>query len=236
MSFRSTVIAAVAFLCLTACSTAPRENCLERLESVPKTADGTTLLSPDDQRVFGFHTCMARQGHKPSMLWLGEQYEKGSKLVTADQEKAFEFYLQAATDDPTRTSIYVPGIEGKPGTVMSFESHGATKGLAEAKYRVGLMYAEGRGTKQSDRLARRWMKRAATQGHAGAKAWLEGKPKHSDPFTEILPGHEPTRVERSDYPTPITVEIGSESPHYDEYCNNDGTPKGAGFSCRKENE
>lgn len=175
MFCRSAVIAALAVLSLAACSTAPRENCLERLDGVPKTADGTTLLAPDDQRVFGFHTCMARQGHRSSMLWLGEQYEKGSQLVTADQEKAFEFYLQAATDDPTRTSIYVPGIEGRPGTVMSFENHGATKGLAEAKYRVGLMYAEGRGTKQSDRLARRWMKRAAAQGHAGAKGWLEGE-------------------------------------------------------------
>lgn len=164
----------LALLSLAACGTVPRENCFERLSEIPKQENGDIPMDPNDSRVFGFHSCMASRGDKPAMLWLGEQYEKGSTLVQENQKTAFKFYLQAATDDPTRTSVYVPGIEGKPGTVMSFKNYGTTKGLAEAKYRVGLMYAEGRGTKQSVRLAKRWMKRAAAQGHVKAKEWLEG--------------------------------------------------------------
>ncbi len=180
MSFRIAFTTA-AVLLLTACSTVPQENCLEQLASIPKLEDGTIPMDPNDARVFGFHSCMARQGHKPAMLWLGEQYEKGSQLVTADQEKAFEFYLQAATDDPTRTSIYVPGIEGRAGTVMSFENHRATQGLAEAQYRVGLMYNEGRGVRQSRKLAVKWMRKAAKRGHKGAKRWLN-PPMEDDYF------------------------------------------------------
>lgn len=176
MKFRADLklaLLALTALALGACSTLPQENCFARLAGVPKAEDGRALMDPNDARVLGFYTCRAAQGDKQAQLWLAEQYEKGSALVEADEEKAFKLYMQAATDDPTRTSIYVAGIKGNPGTVMSFANPGAKPGLPEAKYRVGLMYFEGRGVRQSTRLATRWMKQAAKRGHEGARIWLE---------------------------------------------------------------
>lgn len=176
MNFRidlKLALLALTALALGACSTVPQENCTTRLAGVPKAEDGTRVMDRDDERVLSFYTCRAAQGDKQAQLWLGEQYEQGSALVEADQEKAFKLYMQAATDDPTRTSIYVAGIKDNPGTVMSFANPGARPGLPEAKYRVGRMYFEGRGVKQSTRRATRWMKQAAKRGHMGARIWLE---------------------------------------------------------------
>lgn len=167
-------IALLAFgaLTLSACGTVPQENCFAHVDAMKVARDAGDEKGAAEHN-YAFNACRASQGDKTAMLWLGEQFERGSAVVEADQEQAFKFYLQAATDDATRTSIYVPGIKGQAGSVMSFPNHGARPGLAEAKYRVGLMYQEGRGTKQNTRLAIRWMKRAAKQDHEGARNWLE---------------------------------------------------------------
>lgn len=49
----------------------------------------------------------------------------------------------------------------------------ADDGDANAQFQLGIMYAEGRGVNEDERLARRWLMKAAQQGHAGARSYLD---------------------------------------------------------------
>ena len=159
-------------LLLSACTTIPGPQCVTHLADAPRDGSGRIVMDGDHPSIFAFQSCRAASGDKSALLWMGEQFEKGSSLIEVNYKKAFQLYEQAATDDPTRTSIYVPGINGAPGRVMSFDNPSAKPGLAEAKYRLGLMYAEGRGVVQSTKKAVRWMERAARMGHPAARMWL----------------------------------------------------------------
>lgn len=170
-NFLGVAFLGLAFL-LSGCVTMPREQCLDHLVGVERSPAGRLQLDADDQRVFAYQKCRASNGDKEALLWLGGQFEKGSALVEVNMEKAFEFYLKAAHDDPTKTSVYVPGIKGAPGTIMNFNNPSAKTGLSEAKYRTGLMCVEGRGTVQSTRRGWRWMRQAARAGHKSAIDWL----------------------------------------------------------------
>ena len=55
----------------------------------------------------------------------------------------------------------------------------AEQGNAEAQYRLGTLYAEGKGVERNDATAFMWMQRAATQGNASAQydvgaSYIEG--------------------------------------------------------------
>ncbi|GHT32760.1 hypothetical protein AGMMS49592_0010 [Endomicrobiia bacterium] len=48
----------------------------------------------------------------------------------------------------------------------------AEQGFAEAQYNLGVMYYKGEGVKQDYKEAIKWFKKAAEQGHSGAKTAL----------------------------------------------------------------
>lgn len=56
----------------------------------------------------------------------------------------------------------------------------ATKGSADAQFRIGVLYVFGKGVRQDYAKANQWFEKAANQGHADAQvflgaAYLEGR-------------------------------------------------------------
>ena len=49
----------------------------------------------------------------------------------------------------------------------------AEQGVAEAQYRLGQCYFEGKGVDKSDGLGRKWLEAAIENNHAEANAWLK---------------------------------------------------------------
>jgi TPR repeat protein len=90
----------------------------------------------------------ARQGSAPAQFQLGNMYAYG----LAELPEGADVYRVAAQ--------------------WYFEA--ARQGLAEAQYSLAILFVTGSGVQQSQDEAQKWMKRAAAQGHADAKAYLEG--------------------------------------------------------------
>ncbi|SDD89732.1 tetratricopeptide repeat protein [Kordiimonas lacus] len=107
------------------------------------------------------------QGNRGASMQLGLWFE-GEE----DYERAARYYRAAATPDIGQTYIYVPPAGDVGGYVMPIDTGPHTPGNAEAQYRLGLMYRDGRGVKQSASKARSYFRQAAEQGHADAKAIL----------------------------------------------------------------
>jgi len=114
------------------------------------------------------------QGDRHASMQLGLWFEGHE-----DYEAAARYYRAAAAPDIGQTYIWVPPAGDVGGYVMPVDTGPRTPGNAEAQYRLGLMYRDGRGVKQSNAKARNYFRQAAEQGHADAKALLEasGSPR-----------------------------------------------------------
>jgi TPR repeat protein len=107
------------------------------------------------------------KGDLHASLRLGTLYENGNG-VEADGKKAREFFTIAATTSSGQTSIWVPGAGSVPGHLMMVNSGPAVLGLPEAQYRLALLYEQGVGGKRDQGKAKKWLQRAAAQGHLQA--------------------------------------------------------------------
>lgn len=83
----------------------------------------------------------ARQGHLEAQITLAEKYLSGTNGLTQNFTAAAGWYRKAAG-----------------------------RGAAKAQYRLGQLYAEGRGVKRNFVAAHVWFNLAAAQGHGGAAA------------------------------------------------------------------
>ena len=91
----------------------------------------------------------ARQGLAEAQYLLGNMYAYGLAPVAADadpQRLAAQWYFEAAR-----------------------------QGHAQAQFSLGILFVTGSGVVQDEQEARRWMARAAAQGHADAAAYLKGR-------------------------------------------------------------
>lgn len=112
--------------------------------------------------------CLARQGDPSAQFALGNAYENGVG-VEADAALAARWYRRAAAPRGGETSLAIPSPTGEEahGRLLGADRAG-TPGNAEAQYRLGRMYLEGRGVDKSRSRARNWLGRAAEQGHEAA--------------------------------------------------------------------
>src|SRR5712691_12967329 len=62
--------------------------------------------------------------------------------------------------------------QGRPADAFRLLTRSATAGIADAKYRIGLLYLQGSGVPPSRIEAARWLERAAGDGHAEAQSLL----------------------------------------------------------------
>lgn len=138
---------------------------------------GCTRLAPDCARSglssFTVLECRASTGDKLAAFELGQRYELGDG-VKRDPRRAAKLYKQAATFTSGTTYVYSPPVgKGGRGTVIPVRTGPDRPGLAEAKYRLGVMYLEGRGVRFDFPRGRKLIEEAAAQGSAAAIAKLK---------------------------------------------------------------
>jgi len=116
--------------------------------------------------------CHAGQGDKAAQLALGRRYEAGIG-VRRNLKRAAALYAMASRFTPGTVYVYSPGFGNVGGQVIPVNIGSDQAGLPEAKYRLALLYLEGRGVRFSIRKGRKLLDQAAEQGHAPARAKLE---------------------------------------------------------------
>lgn len=146
---------------LTAACTLPGLNCV--VQSSPAAAD---------QSIEEALSCRALGGDKGAQISLAQAYETGIGLPR-DMEKAVDWYTRAATPTTDRTPVNVAPFDNQNyGTVETYQTATEIPGDAFAQFRLGEIYLAGDGVKQSDKRARRWLRRAAGQGYTPAEELL----------------------------------------------------------------
>lgn len=108
-------------------------------------------------------------GDKPALLALGRRYESGDG-VPRDYRRAAQLYKQAAKFTSGTMFVYSPPVSKKAGgRVIPIRTGPDQPGLAEASYRLGLLYLNGRGVRVSFSKARKYLQEAADKGFAPAR-------------------------------------------------------------------
>lgn len=120
----------------------------------------------------------ACDGDKAAQLRLAEAYETGEG-IEMNPSRALAWYHRAALTEGGQTHVYLPPVGGAShGVVLPIQTGDAKLGSAEAQYRLGLIYRDGRGAKKNIWRAKYWLKKAAKSGHelaAEALAELESE-------------------------------------------------------------
>ena len=124
--------------------------------------------------------CRAQRGSKPAQLVMGRLYETGVG-VPKDLARAASLYAQAAQSQPDTIALYSPPVtKGGAGQVIRVPNPNASPGLAEAKYRLGRMYLEGRGVERDAERGLELIAEATKQGYR-----LPGR--YPPPITKVPP-------------------------------------------------
>lgn len=120
----------------------------------------------EDQQVAALmrETCAGDRG---AAMQLGLWFESRE-----DYAQAIKYYRVAAAPHSGQTYIYVPAAGKVAGYVMPVDTGPRFPGNAEAQFRLGMLYFDGRGVDQNSKKAQSYFRQAAEQGHADARAWL----------------------------------------------------------------
>jgi len=123
----------------------------------------------------------AKQGDADAQFKLGLIYEKAAGVLQNDNPKVKErckkadrtFECEVERHNRERIAREKQEQERKKqeherNAFYSYE-RASKQGHADAQFKLGLMYEDGKGVPQSDRSAKNWYKRTAKQGHADAK-------------------------------------------------------------------
>ena len=129
---------------------------------------------------------LARAGNAQAQLRLGQLYYHGHGVRESDAE-ALRWFERAARQGLAEAqfqlaNLYAFGLApvapdvdaGRLAAQWYFEA--ARQGHAEAQYSLGILFLTGSGVTQSADEARKWIERAAAQGHPDSKAYQAGAP------------------------------------------------------------
>ncbi|MBT5187967.1 MAG: sel1 repeat family protein [Kordiimonadaceae bacterium] len=148
-----------------ACSHGP--TCVGNMPDHLKGGNYDAIMTSDveGKKVVNFLKCRAneRWGNEAGYR-LGQVYEFGQLGMVQNDDRAFSWYKKA--------SKKASGLEWTYGSEIAIRVGPDTHGHPAAQYKLGLMYLEGRGTDQSDDMARLWLGTAAGQGYEPAKLKL----------------------------------------------------------------
>ena len=121
--------------------------------------------------------CRADHGDRVALYKLGNLYLLGERLEQ-DYEKAASLFYEAAKDDDGKYPVVFEGGYGStPLRITAREIRPATKGLPQAQYALGLMYATGKGVGEDIDIAKHWFEKSADQGFAPARMVLDSLPE-----------------------------------------------------------
>lgn len=101
------------------------------------------------------------------------QYHLQEAKTEEDYKAAARFLKTAAMPSSGYSQIYVPGFGSVPASVQSIKTGPTTSGDSQAQYLLGWIYANGLTGKVKEGKARKWLKRAASQGHGEAISLLQ---------------------------------------------------------------
>jgi len=107
------------------------------------------------------------QGNRLASMQLGLWFEG-----QADYAQAARYFEIAATPSSGRNYTYVPPAGDVPGFTLPVDGGMRHDGFAEAQYRLALLYLTGQGVEKSEKRARKYLVRAAEQGHEAAASEL----------------------------------------------------------------
>lgn len=118
---------------------------------------------PCEPSPLGLLQCQAERGDKSAQLRLGKLYEEGL-AVPQDYRRAAQLYRAASQFTSGTTYVYSPPVGSAPGRVLPINTGTDRAGLAEAKYRLALLHAQGLGVKHDPEEARELMAEAMKMG------------------------------------------------------------------------
>ena len=125
-----------------------------------------------DQGAFELLRCRAHGGDKAAQVTLARAYETGTGLPR-DMKKAVGWYKHAATPTSGSTPVHIAPVGNqRHGWTLDVQAGKAIPGDIWAEFRLGEIYLAGNGVRQSDRRARKWLRRAADHGSAPAAKLL----------------------------------------------------------------
>jgi hypothetical protein len=120
--------------------------------------------------------CGADQGIRGAQVALARRYEGGDG-VPLNIKRAIALYEQASSAVPPTTAIYSPPVKvGGSGRMLFLNNPNAGPGAAEAQFRLGRLYLEGRGVELNADKGWDLIKRAADQGYPDAITLLATRP------------------------------------------------------------
>lgn len=122
----------------------------------------------------------AAAGDAQAQYQMGLLYQEGGE-VQQDYRKAAAFFAQAAEKGHAEARYQLArcyyagsGVERDSVKARSLLAAAADAGSVEAQFHLAGTYARGKGgVRKNERKAAYWYKRAAEQGHQGAKEHLE---------------------------------------------------------------
>jgi TPR repeat protein len=110
-----------------------------------------------------YHGHGVRESDAQARVWFERAARQGS---AAAQFQLGNMYAYGLAELPEGADNY------RVAAQWYFEA--ARQGLADAQYSLAILFLTGSGVQQSQDEAMKWIRRAATQGHADAKVYLEG--------------------------------------------------------------
>ena len=127
---------------------------------------------------------LARAGNAAAQLRLAGLYYHGHGVRESDT-LAQQWYERAARQGLAEAQFQLgnmhayglapaPATDDPPRLAAQWYFEAARQGHAEAQYSLGILFLTGSGVTQSNAEARRWIERAAAQGHPDARAYLQG--------------------------------------------------------------
>ena len=166
-------------LLVTACASSPPLSCAGSDGGVGGLSDGKNFALPSSSDALGKSfaelTCGADRGDPSAQLALGVRYEKGEG-VPADPARAARLYAQAEQTISRLVTLNSPPTRsGRFAATRMSGNRPLPVALAEARYRLGRMYLDGRGVKQDRGYGRRLLIDSARQDYAPAIAVLKGQ-------------------------------------------------------------
>lgn len=130
---------------------------------------------------------LAHQGHAVAQLQLGQLYYHGHGVRESDAV-ALQWFERAARQGLAEAqfnlgNMYAYGLAALPADTDAnrlaaqwyFEA--ARAGHADAQYSLGILFLTGSGVQPDPAEARKWIARAAAQGHRDAAAYLAAAPR-----------------------------------------------------------
>lgn len=136
---------------------------------------GVIVESPVDYQGvrLAFIECRARRGSQIAQFLLGREYEAGNR-VTRDFEQAAKWYKRAAGPASNSQYTYAPPVGHRElGRLVEGTRDRPERGYPPAQMALAELYLDGRGLKEDEAKAQRWLSRAARQGYEPAIELLD---------------------------------------------------------------